>query len=223
MVAPAETKPDLHPRFATSDNRATIEFDLTNAPDLREWAVSNVAPVLQEWYPKLIELLPSHGFHPAKKIIITFKEPLSAPAYTQGNEISANASYFRTHPNDVGALVHETTHVVQAYHGQNPGWLVEGLDDYIRFYIYEPQTHGADISSRRAPSVHYSDSYRTTANFLNWIVTTRANPSFIVKLNAAMRDGKYSDKTWLKLTGKPVSQLGEEWKQALLNSSQPQP
>jgi hypothetical protein len=31
-----------------------------------------------------------------------------------------------------------------------PGWLVEGIPDYIRWFQYEPQSHGADASLFRA-------------------------------------------------------------------------
>jgi hypothetical protein len=27
---------------------------------------------------------------------------------------------------------------------RTPGWVVEGIPDYIRWFLYEPQSHGAD-------------------------------------------------------------------------------
>jgi hypothetical protein len=217
----AKDKHDLHASFPTADNYATIQFDFTGAPDLQEWGETKVAPVLQAWYPKLIAMLPSPGFHSAKTITVEFKD-IKAPAYTMGARITANPDYFRKHPNDVNALTHELTHVVQDYgpngggYGHNPVWLVEGLDDYIRFYVVEPETHGADIGPKRAATVNYNDSYRTTGNFLHWVVL-QTDPSFIVKLNAAMRAHTYSDQTWVELTGKSATELGDEWKKSLLN------
>ena len=47
--------------------------------------------------------------------------------------------YFKANPDDIGAMVHETVHCVQLYRGRgNPGWLVEGVADYVRFFKYEP-------------------------------------------------------------------------------------
>ena len=47
-------------------------------------------------------------------------------------------------------MVHETTHVVQAYRrGARPGWLVEGISDYIRFFKFEPGKLGSDQCPRR--------------------------------------------------------------------------
>jgi hypothetical protein len=217
LAAPAfaQDQPGLHRAFIASDGQTALRFDFTGAPDLQPWGEAQVAPALQQWYPKIAALLASPGFHPATVITISFQEKLDAVAVTSDNHITANASYFRMHPKDVNALVHEATHVVQAYHNNGaPSWLVEGLDDYIRYYIVEPGTHAADIPPRRATAVHYDDSYRTTANFLHWVVT-QTDPSAIVELNAALREGTYSDKLWKKLTGESLPQLGDEWKQSL--------
>ena len=45
--------------------------------------------------------------------------------------------------------MHELVHVVQQYRRRPPGWLVEGIPDYIRWYLYEPQSRGAEISPPR--------------------------------------------------------------------------
>src|SRR5438445_10655144 len=39
-------------------------FDTSAAPDLAEWTSKNLVPVVKEWYPKLVSLLPSPGFEP---------------------------------------------------------------------------------------------------------------------------------------------------------------
>lgn len=69
------------------------------------------------------------------------------------------------HPDDQGAIVHEMVHVVQQYRGRgNPGWLVEGIADYFRWFVYEPPSKQPHPDLSRAS---YRDSYRTTAAFLN--------------------------------------------------------
>jgi hypothetical protein len=111
-------------------------------------------------------------------------------------------------------------HVVQQYGdgAHNPGWLAEGCADYIRWFKYEPQSHGADMVWMRKHgknfSPHYNDSYRITANFLDW-VTQKYDHDIVAQLNAAMRAGTYDENLWQKYTGKSVSQLGTEWKQEL--------
>ena len=52
-------------------------------------------------------------------------------AATSGVLITGSVKYFRAHPDDFGAMVHETVHCVQSYGDRsNPGWLVEGIADY---------------------------------------------------------------------------------------------
>ena len=126
------------------------------------------------------------------------------------------AAWFKAHPDDQGAVIHELVHVVQQYRGRrNPGWLVEGLADYIRWFKYEPQTHGAEI--RDPASAKYDASYRVTAIFLNW-VTENYDKQIVAHLNAAMRQGEYSEELWTQHTGKSAAELGAEWKKSLVKS-----
>ncbi|MFC6644932.1 basic secretory family protein [Granulicella cerasi] len=206
---------NLHPSFPMDDGKATLTFDFTNAPDLADWGMEKIAPAIERWYPRIATMLASPGFHASKTVVVEFKTQTNVPAYTEGHTITANAEYFRKRPQDVNALVHEATHVIQAYgSADNPSWLVEGLDDYIRFYIVEPETNGATIKPERIASVHYNDSYRTTANFLHWLVKQYGS-NVIEELNAAMRDGRYKPEIWIKLTGHSADDLGAQWKQNL--------
>lgn len=107
-------------------------------------------------------------------------------------------------------MVHETVHCVQLYRARNnPGWLVEGVADYLRFFKYEA-TKPKPLAPERAK---YDGSYRTTAAFLAFL-TDKYDPHIVGKLNATMRDGKYKDEVWKELTGKPVEELGREWQKS---------
>jgi hypothetical protein len=110
-------------------------------------------------------------------------------------------------------MVHETVHCVQRYRrggNRNPGWLVEGIADYIRFFKYEPGKLGR-INPDRA---RYDGSYRVTAAFLAY-VTEKYDKELVRKLNMAMRAGEYKEEVWKDCTGKTVQELGEEWKATL--------
>jgi hypothetical protein len=99
--------------------------------------------------------------------------------------------------------------------GSRPqSWLTEGITDYIRWFKFEPERHGADLvwlSRQRNPNLRYHASYRITANFLNW-VTEKYDPEIVCHLNAAIREGKSSESVWKEFTGKPADELGSEWK-----------
>ena len=103
----------------------------------------------------------------------------------------------------------------------NTGWLTEGIPDYIRWFLYEPKSHGAgaayiqgriDSAAKKGQVFEpkYNDSYRISANFLNF-VTTKYDRHIITKLNAALRQGQYYDEMWADDTGKTVPELNQEW------------
>ena len=91
---------------------------------------------------------------------------------------------------------------------------MEGIADYIRWFLYEPETRGAEITRRSFARARYDASYRVSANFLNWVTKTY-DRQLIAKLNAAAREGRYSEDLWKEYTGHTVQELGTEWKTAL--------
>ena len=91
-----------------------------------------------------------------------------------------------------------------------PGWVVEGIADYIRWFLYEPETRGAEITRRALPRARYDGNYRVSANFIDW-VTRNGDAELVRHLNAAARQGTYRDTLWHDRTGKSLQQLGEEW------------
>jgi hypothetical protein len=87
-------------------------------------------------------------------------------------------------------MVHEIAHVVQGY-GLHwaPGWLTEGIADYVRFFRWST----GELGHLHPDRAHDNGSYRITASFLNFLVA-RYDPEIVRKLNRVA----------------PV--LGEEWR-----------
>ncbi|MCF7975120.1 MAG: DUF1080 domain-containing protein, partial [Phycisphaerae bacterium] len=136
--------------------------------------------------------------------------------------ISCAAAWFRQQLQGeaIGAVVHEMVHVVQQYGRarrtrdnvtRTPGWLVEGLTDYIRWYLYEPMSQGAEISQARLSRARYDASYRVTANFMDWVIRNY-DKDLIKTLNAAAREGRYTEEIWKTSTGKSLDDLNTAWK-----------
>jgi hypothetical protein len=198
------------PPVATFKYPVEIAVDVTDAPDMKEWA-DKVAQVCERQYTMLNEELKSDGYKPPTYVTMTLKNSYNGVAATGGTRITGSVKYFKAHPDDVGAMVHETAHVVQHYFGRNnPGWLVEGVADYVRFFKYEPGKLGR-INADRA---HYDGSYRVTAAFLAYL-TDKHDKEIVRKLNAAMREGKYKPEMFKDLTGKTLDELDEEWRATL--------
>ena len=210
-----------------------ITIDTSETPDLTEWSHARLAPVVGAWYPKIVEMLPGTMIVPRKgyvapgEVTITFTKGLIGRfiAATDGNHIYCAGNWFRQTLDGeaIGSVVHEMVHVVQQYRLaglNNPkaapvqGWLTEGIADYIRWYLYEPQSPGGEIAKEDLPKVRYDSQYRISANFLNWVVKTY-DKDLIAKLNATIRDGNYSEALWKQYTGHSVDELNTEWKSSL--------
>lgn len=185
---------------------ATVIVDTHDAPDLANWGKQAGLQCL-DWLPILAALLPSDGFVPPREVTLLFDPAQKGVASTQGNRITIAADWVRQHPDDLGMVIHELTHVVQDYRGKGEGWLTEGIADYIRYWIYEPGTRKFEIN--RATS-HYRQGYGTAAAFLDWMERTQAKGT-VVKLNAASRKGQYREALFQEWFGKALPALWDEF------------
>ncbi len=206
--------------FETEGGQFHFTIDATAAPDLADWAEKELKPIVLLWYPKIAALLPSEGYRPPANITFKFRNDMGkTPASAAGAGVNLNAPWFRGElkREACGAVVHELVHVVQNYWrpkskaAPTPGWIIEGIADYVRWFLYEPQSRGAEITKRNLTAANYDSSYRITGNFLNW-VTEKYDKELVRKLNAAVREGKYAEQLWKDWTGKTLRELGAEWK-----------
>ena len=150
--------------------------------------------------------LMSEGFKPRTQISMALKSDYKGVAAAGGGRITGSVKYFKSHPDDVGAMIHETVHCVQAYRTRGPGWLVEGIADYVRFFKYEPGKIGKIKSD-----AHFDGSYRTSAAFLNF-AAEKYDKHLVKKINKAMREGEYREEMWRVLTKKTLKELDDEWR-----------
>ncbi len=163
---------------------------------------STVAGRLQEVfftvYPTLVA-----AFNPeaVRRVTLTIDTAYDGVAYAHDGRVVISQAWLEKKPGDVDVVTHEVMHLVQAYpSGSGPGWLVEGIADYVR------HKYGVDNAAAgwSLPDVkeghHYSQSYRVTARFLDWIETNR-KPGLVKTLDVAMRTRTYTDAIWETQTG----------------------
>lgn len=198
--------PLASPIPATSEPK--INIDVTQSPESRVWA-EKARGVVEVWFPIVWRLLGTEGRTPPPTINLVFVKEQAAPAQAGGNTISVSAPWIVAHPDDLGMMVHELTHLIQRYpqFRGKPGWLVEGIADYIRWWRYEPEGPRPKIDPLKNK---YTDSYRVTAYFLAY-VSNKYDKGLVPKLDKALRDATYTDAIWTELTGKDLDTLWNEF------------
>jgi len=195
-----------------------FSFDTTAMPKLAPWVQAKVRPACEKWYPIIARMLASPGFRAPRHVTIVIRPEMPFPAATTGTRIDCNGAWMKANLEGeaIGAIIHELVHVVQRYGrvaigNPNPLWLSEGLADYIRWFNYEPAALRPVPDPARA---RYTEGYRTTAAFLNYLVQSH-DKDLIAKLNEAMRTGRYHDGIWKERTGKTLDELWAEYVKTL--------
>lgn len=166
----------------------------------------NSEKLAKEWYPKIVDALGRENAISVDKITITMDLNYDGVAATGGTQISVSPKYVLKNPNDYGMIIHELTHVAQGYPQYDPVWLVEGIADYVRFFVFEPQTK-IKINPDKA---NCRQSYRTTAAFLGW-ASAKYDKDLVKKLDKSLKTATFTEADFEKLTGKSLDTLNTEW------------
>ena len=93
-------------------------------------------------------------------------------------------------------IAHELTHIIQSNRPGTPGWLTEGIADYVRYYVVEPGSKRAAFDPAKSS---YSRGYQPAAALLNWLETQK--PGTVAKLQHLSRQGTYSAEKFEEITG----------------------
>lgn len=211
-----------------------ITLDATASPDLLPWFREKAVPAMLEWYPKIARLIeiPDKTPPAPKEFRIELREGRilpgrdGIPGYASGDRIVVSSKFMRDqlHGEALGCLIHEMVHIIQFGSGRGahrsvPSWFSEGATDYIRWFLFEPEKNGAVI--HQPDRARYHDSYRVTANFIDWVIRNHA-PDLLARAHVAIQAG-YSDDLWTEWTGKTVAELESEWKADLKAVLKPTP
>ena len=115
---------------------------------------------------------------------------------------------------DLDVITHEVMHIVQSYPpNSGPGWLTEGIADYVRFkYGVDNKGAGWSLPDYK-PENSYKNSYRITARFLYWL-TKKYDKNIVQKLDKNMRNKTYSEDLWNQYTGKSLDALWAEYSES---------
>lgn len=145
------------------------------------------------------------------KVIFVIDPAYEGVAAASGGVVRFNPEWFKKNPGDVDVVTHEVMHLVQIYpHGAGPGWITEGIADYVRFTIGVDNA-GAnwklpDFDEKQS----YENAYRITARFFYWI-EKNVKKGLVKKLDHAMRTKTFADTFWKENTGKTVDELWADY------------
>lgn len=211
-------------RLAAAHRCPPVTLDVSDFPEGKAWGEA-AKSLVEAWYGKLTEMLGTDGkdpltgaakgspFRDPRTVGLVFKKEISAPAYTSGGTITINGKWITAHPDDLGMIIHELVHVIQRYPDSRtkPGWLVEGIADYIRWWRYEPELHATSGRTKIDPAKsRYTDSYRTTGMWLAWC-SRKYDMRLVPALDKAMRDREDPMPLFEKVTGKSPDELWKEF------------
>ena len=146
-----------------------------------------------------------------KRVIFLVDPAYKGVAATSGGIVRYSPKWMAEHPEDIDVVTHEVMHIVQGYPGgAGPGWLTEGIADYVR-YTYGVNNEAGKWSLPNYDASHaYTKSYRITARFLVWLEKNKKK-NMVTKLDGAMRSKTYTADIWKELTGKTLDELWSEY------------
>lgn len=166
--------------------------------------INNLVCTFHTVYPQLVT-----RFNPnAHNTVYLDIRDIDPPAYAHGNHIVVKRQWMLDNPHDTDIMVHEGMHIVQAYSfGNVPGWLTEGIADFVRDE-FGLSNIGWSLQQYRYGQ-HYTNGYGVTASFLQWIDAHYAGggSSRVDQLDQLLRSGQYTDTIWVQWTGLDVDHL----------------
>jgi hypothetical protein len=189
-------------REVFQQNGYTLTF-ISQDPKLSQTVKSRMVEAFFTVYPKLAA---EYNVNTRKEVTFFVDTAYTGVAEAANGRVRFSDHWLRLHPGDIDVVTHEVMHIVQSYPNHSgPGWLTEGIADYVRYRFGVDNAGGGWSLPNYQAAQHYTNSYRITARFLAWVETK--TPGAVKKLDAAMRSSTYSPGLWKELTGKNVDEL----------------
>ncbi|HYH75187.1 MAG TPA: ricin-type beta-trefoil lectin domain protein [Candidatus Saccharimonadales bacterium] len=177
---------------------------------------ANVLPVLQagkdlleDWYPKIVTKLGNTSGSPSS-FTITSAPNTNTAAYVIGTTMTVDEGWAianaANQPSDL--FIHEGTHIASNGIVNTPSWIVEGIADYIKYYMY-----GSNVAPVPS-SFTYLHGYEHAGYMFNYIETAFNKPNFVKDLYANRRTAGNDISAFIESqtgTANGYLTLGELW------------
>ncbi len=203
----------------------SLKFDTRAAPDMDEWTRQVLGSMRVVTAAAAVSAIVTSGWPVPRSVNVAYVDKDDgAPAWSDsaGPDIYLNAKWFRENKDGeaAGVFFRELVRVMQAYRAtpgateENcPGWLADGIADFARWYMFEPQSgeRGRDCMRDDPVACRYNGSGRATASFLDFLA--RNHPGTLTRANAALRAHAFDNETfWNEATGKTAAELEKLWR-----------
>jgi len=181
-----------------------VNLNVTQVPRLENWGF-HAKELITLWAYRIARILDIEKY--PHNIDLTIQKSDDGIAFTDSNAITVSSHWIEKYPEDIGLIVHEAVHVVQLCPEFDPGWVTEGIADYIRRHLYEkkPLEWFPICEEEKGCEA----AYRITGGFFLW-VTNFKNSDFIKILNTAMKNGEYEPDIFFQTTSKDLDPLWQE-------------
>ena len=183
----------------------SVHLNISQTPQLENWGF-HAKELITLWPPRIALILDVEDY--PHNIDLTIQKSDEGIAFTDSNAITVSSHWIEKYPEDIGLIVHEAVHVVQLYPEFEPGWITEGIADYIRWHLYEKKP--LDWFPVGEDEKGYEAAYRITGGFFLWI-TLHKNADFMKILNTYMKGGGYKDSIFFQYNGKDLDALWLEY------------
>jgi hypothetical protein len=183
-------------------NGYTLTF-ISQDPKLDQTVKDRMVEAFFTVYPRLAT---EYNANTRKEVTFFVDTAYTGVAEASHGRVRFSDDWLRLHPGDIDVVTHEVMHIVQSYpYNSGPGWLTEGIADYVRYRFGVDNPGGGWALPNYSAAQHYTNSYRVTARFLVWIESK--NQGAVKKLDGAMRSNTYTPALWKELTGKHIDEL----------------
>ncbi len=146
-----------------------------------------------------------------KRVTFMVDTAYKGVAATGNGVVRYNPKWLHDHPEDIDVVTHEVMHIVQSYgRSAGPGWLTEGIADYVRYTFGVNNLIGKWALPDYKEGQNYTNSYRITARFLVWI-EQQGHPNVVTELDKSLRAHTYTPEIWAQQAGKPLDDLWADY------------
>ncbi len=177
-------------------------------PDLNPDTKAGLVSTFFKVYPKLVK---DYNKKSIKHVTVKIDTAYGGVAFANDGQVTISSKWLKKMPLDFDMITHETMHLVQSYPGgSGPGWLTEGIADYVREKYGLANAEGGWSLPDYNKNMNYTDAYRNTARFLIW-VEQNYDKKLVKKLDKHLREKTYKPELWKEYTGHTVDELWAEY------------